>query len=127
MTNERNGGAIVAIMALALFVVVVCSTMAANNDPPGVGSMINRTRMLWAMGKPLFLLGQAATTGSLTVTGLAVGDHVAGVINLDDTDDAQPALTTLTIAANLLSASGTPFTTPENYCVVVWRPASDGR
>lgn len=122
MKSENGRVLPMLLCVVALFVMVIGTALAANNDPPEGWALSNRTRAGWALGKPLFVLCSCPTTSTLTASDIDVGDYVAGVINLSDTDDAQPALSTLTITADTITATGTPFSTGEDYIVVLWRP-----
>jgi hypothetical protein len=119
MKKDTNGYTILAVL---IMVVLVTTAWAANNNPPDGWLMVNRDRAKWAMGKPIQYLGIASATNTVTNTAILAGDYVAGVVNLEDVDDAFPTLSTLTIAAGSITSAGTEFTVGEHYLITVWRP-----
>lgn len=127
MKYKEGGTNTVLLSVVVLMALVVTTAWCANNDPPSGWGMFNRDRAKWAMGKPLFLLCSCPTTSTVTNDDIEVGDYVAGILNLDDTDDTPPALTAITITDNTITATGTPFTTGEAYAVVIWKSQSDPR
>ena len=127
MTKERSGGATLAVLALALFVIVCATAIAANNSAPSGHNMSNRKNAKWAMGQPYVFKACASANNTLPATGVAVGDVVAGMINLSDASEAQESLANITVAANSITSSGTPWTANEHYAVIVWRAQADPR
>ena len=118
MKKETNG---YTILALLILIVLVGTAWATNNNPPDGWLMVNRDRAKWAMGKPIQFLAAASATNTVKPTGVEVGDYVAGIVNLQDVDDAFPVLSTLTITADTVTSAGTEFTAGEYYLVTVWR------
>lgn len=132
MPKTENRGRTV-LICLAF---IACATLggalsglyAANNTPPSGWLMVNRDRARWAMGQDYAFKAVCSATNTLPATGLAVGDVVWGAINLSDPTEDQSALTTtLTIAANSLTSSATPWTAGEHYVVFVHRTQASDR
>jgi len=119
MKKETNG---YTILALLIMVVLVTTAWAANNNPPDGWLMVNRERAKWAMGTPIQFLAAASATNIVVAAAIDADDYVAGIVNLEDVDDAFPTLSTLTIADGSITSAGTEFTIGEHYLITVWRP-----
>ena len=126
--NGRALGVVLLAVVIALISGGVSALLAVNNVPPSGWLMVNRDRARWAMGQDYAFKAICTATNTLPATGLALGDVVWGAINLSDPTETQSALTsTLTIAANSLTSSGTPWTAGEHYVVFVHRSQADDR
>lgn len=122
--QKREGAAPAWLLAITLLVVVVGTALAANNSAPSGWGLFNRERARHAMGVPIVYKAICSATNTLPATGVAVGDIVAGMINLSDASETQESLDDITVAANSITSSGTPWTAGEHYFVVVWRKQS---
>ena len=124
----RTVGVCLLIVALATLAGALSGLYAANNTPPSGLGMYNRDRARWAMGQDYAFRAGASATNTLNATGVVAGDVVWGAVNLTDPTEAQSALTTtITVAADSVVSSATPWTAGEVYLVLVHRKAADDR
>jgi hypothetical protein len=128
--KTNNGGGVLALVLLAcsVFAISALVSYAANNTAPSGWLMVNRDRARWALGTPGAVWGGCSATNTIPATGLAAGDSVWGVVNCTTLAETMTAYgSTLTVAANSLTSSATPWTAGNVYLVLYHRPKATDR
>jgi len=131
LRDERGRTVLVCLVLLVMATLggALSGLYAANNEPPDGWFMSNRTRAKWAMGRTVAYLAHASANNTLPATGLAATDTVNAIIDVETAGAwaLLPITTTLTLAANSITSSGTPYTQGSMYLVIAHRPQASDR
>lgn len=131
MTKENSGRAVAVALVLVIVGALVgaVALQAANNEPPSGWLMANRDRARWAMGRTVAYVAHCSATNTLPATGIAATDTINAIIDVETAGawTCLPITTTLTLASNSITSSGTPYTVGSMYLVIAHRPQADDR
>lgn len=134
MTRNRRGRGAAALLLLVVAMLAIASVdrlVAANNTAPTGWLMANRDRARWAMGTDRTFTAHCSATNTLPATGVAIGDVVWGIVNIQTPGSADSAGlavdSTITVTTNKITSSATPYTLGDVYVVFIHRLQADDR
>ena len=132
MQSENRGrtlGLCLLLVAVAMLGGALSGLFAANNSAPTGWLMANRDRAKYAMGTEVVYLAHCAANTTLPATGLLSSDVVWGIVDVETAGAwaLLPITTTLTIANDLITSSGTPYTAGNMYMVLAHRAQTSDR
>ena len=132
MQTENRGRTIGLCLLIVTFATLggaLSGLLAANKEPPSGWLMANRDRSKWAMGRTVAYLADASANTTLPATGIEANDTINAIIDVETAGSwaLLPITTTLTVSANSIVSSGTPYTAGNLYLIIAHRPQASDR